>query len=510
MVRSLALTLLHFLWQGSLVALIGAGLRSRVCRDDVHARYRISCVLLVAMGLLPLLTFATQHWNPSPAAGVAISLEPAATELELSVSAGEASGSSHLQDWFPAIVITWLVGVTLLSLRLIWNWGLLVYFKHSFTEPLSEVWQEKATRMADRLRLTAPSFLQSSRLKSPIVFGWLRPAVVLPVVALSGLHPLQVEALLAHELLHLHRRDHLVNLAQMLLETLFFYHPGTWWISNAVRADRELCCDLEASRLVGDQRSYVQALARMEEIRQMSVPALSLGARDGELLNRIRMLMNFNPSRGDRNMIRSRFHSGAVAGVGSLLVIAVMTLGSIAPAVSHSDTASQKTQQDDAGRISVSVMQDGSIGLSARTSVGSIETLTSLLKELGVQFDVEHIDLASIANPDESQMAKVMEAVRSAGLEPRPAPTTSMESLQRVPAKLSVHLPQPDSVRIVVYNVQGGEVLTLYEGQSSQGDHSFTWDGKDSAGDPVGTGMYFVRVKVGENTGARMYKVLVE
>ena len=145
----------------------------------------------------------------------------------------------------------------------------------------------------------------------------------------------------------------------------------------------------------------------------------------------------------------------------------------------------QKVQQEnDAGRISVSVMQDGSMGLSAQTSVSSIETLTSLLKELGVQFDVEHIDVASIANPDESHTLKVMEAVRSAGLAPRPAPTTNMESPQRVPAKLLVHLPQPDSVRVVVYNVQGGEVLTLYEGQSPQGDYTFAWGWQGFSGQP--------------------------
>ena len=173
---------------------------------------------------------------------------------------------------------------------------MLSYFRRKFTEPLSEAWQETAIRLASRLKVSEPSFLQSRRLESPIVFGWLRPAVVLPVAALSGLHPTQIEALLTHELMHLHRRDHIVNAAQMLLETLFFYHPATWWISRLVRADRELCCDREAARQLGDRRSYLQALARMEEIRQSSVPILSVGIRDGELLNRVRMLISLHPS----------------------------------------------------------------------------------------------------------------------------------------------------------------------------------------------------------------------
>ena len=65
-VSSLALTLLHFLWQGALVVLIGSVLRWRVNREDVHLRYRISCGSLVLMGMFPLLTFMILHSGSPP------------------------------------------------------------------------------------------------------------------------------------------------------------------------------------------------------------------------------------------------------------------------------------------------------------------------------------------------------------------------------------------------------------------------------------------------------------
>ena len=64
-----------------------------------------------------------------------------------------------------------------------------------------------------------------------------------PVSALAGLTPRQVEAILAHELAHIRRHDYVVNLLQTVVETLLFYHPAVWWLSHRIRVERENCCD---------------------------------------------------------------------------------------------------------------------------------------------------------------------------------------------------------------------------------------------------------------------------
>ena len=76
-----------------------------------------------------------------------------------------------------------------------------------------------------------------------MVVGWLRPVILLPASALTGLAPSQLEAVIAHELAHIRRHDYLVNLFQTTVETLLFYHPASWWISRQIRAEREHCCD---------------------------------------------------------------------------------------------------------------------------------------------------------------------------------------------------------------------------------------------------------------------------
>jgi hypothetical protein len=131
--------------------------------------------------------------------------------------------------------------------------------------------------------------LPTDRVDSPSVIGWLRPVILAPVGVLSGLAPQQVEALLAHELAHVRRHDYLVNVLQGIAESLLFYHPAVWWISNQIRTEREHCCDDLAVEASGDVLVYARALAALESMRPAHFRA-ALSANDGSLLRRIRRL----------------------------------------------------------------------------------------------------------------------------------------------------------------------------------------------------------------------------
>ena len=117
-----------------------------------------------------------------------------------------------------------------------------------------------------------------------MVIGWLRPAILVPVAALSGLAAPELDAILAHELAHIRRHDYLVNIFQCVVETLVFYHPATWWISRVIRHERENCCDDIAISTCRDRRVDARAL------KGLRVPAfpLSPAASGGNLLARIR------------------------------------------------------------------------------------------------------------------------------------------------------------------------------------------------------------------------------
>ena len=130
-------------------------------------------------------------------------------------------------------------------------------------------------------------FRVSARVASALVFGWLKPVIVLPAAALGRLTEAEIEALLAHELAHVVRCDFLVNLLQTVAECVLFYHPLVWWVSARMREERELCCDDFAVAVCRDEVLYSKALLRLEELRME--PALA--ATGGRLALRIRRLL---------------------------------------------------------------------------------------------------------------------------------------------------------------------------------------------------------------------------
>jgi uncharacterized protein (TIGR03435 family) len=121
------------------------------------------------------------------------------------------------------------------------------------------------------------------------MFGWLRPVILLPPSALTGLQPDELEAVIAHELAHVLRHDYAINVLQSVVETILFFHPMTWWISSQIRTERELCCDRVAVNVCGRPRDYAQALLKLARI-QTAPRQPGLAAAGGPLLHRVQLL----------------------------------------------------------------------------------------------------------------------------------------------------------------------------------------------------------------------------
>jgi DNA-binding NarL/FixJ family response regulator len=80
----------------------------------------------------------------------------------------------------------------------------------------------------------------SSQIAGPMLIGVIKPLILIPTGLVNRLSPRHMEMVLAHELAHLYRADHLVNLFQNIVETLLFYHPVVRWVSNQIRAERDI------------------------------------------------------------------------------------------------------------------------------------------------------------------------------------------------------------------------------------------------------------------------------
>jgi hypothetical protein len=119
-----------------------------------------------------------------------------------------------------------------------------------------------------------PRLAWCARLVTPCVVGVIRPAILLPASLASGLSLEQLDAILAHELAHVRRRDHWVSLLQRLIEAFLFFHPAVWIISARIRAEREHCCDDLALAAVGGP-GHDETTQAAEERQRWSMPMRS-------------------------------------------------------------------------------------------------------------------------------------------------------------------------------------------------------------------------------------------
>jgi beta-lactamase regulating signal transducer with metallopeptidase domain len=201
-----------------------------------------------------------------------------------------------LRDVIRWLVVAWLAGVVVLSLRLLGGWHRLGSVRTQ-ASPAATIWQARLAGIAERLGIhTAVRLLESFQIDAPCAIGWLKPVVLVPSAMLCEMAPAQLEAILAHELAHIWRNDYLVNLLQSVIEAVLFYHPAVWWISSRIRAERENCCDDLAIRMCGSRTDYARALMSLEDLR-VSQMHLVPAATGSPLLARVRRIIVQAPTR---------------------------------------------------------------------------------------------------------------------------------------------------------------------------------------------------------------------
>ena len=311
-------TVMHALWQGIVIGiLVLAALRST---PDLTARSRhaISILGLLAFFITGIVTFGSLLAAPSPFQPAGESnTEPAvfssvsgatespatmdpATTLSPSMADQTAlpvdSVSTMAFEIAPFVGWTWVLGVGLLSLRLVRQWIVVQRLRLDHTAQPDDRWIDMFDALKRRLVLDSNIRMFVSRaVDSPMVVGWIRPVVLVPVSAFTSLTPDQLQTILAHELLHISRRDHVFNMLQGFMEIALFFHPVTWWLSRQIRIERENCCDDDALTIAGSPRSLAEALLILETLRSGHPnPKSILAATGGSLMHRVSRLFASN------------------------------------------------------------------------------------------------------------------------------------------------------------------------------------------------------------------------
>lgn len=322
LVARIGWTLLHSLWQIGLTS-IALFVVLRALRDySANLRYVIAVSALLLSVFLPVYTFVqistpTQiHESESAAARsdailkreVAGSSDVALVKNTEQASSENGGGmSGRFMDVFiwmnrgvagvlPFAVIAWLLGVMFFSVRLGGGLFQLGGYRTKGSERPDECWQLVFERLCDISGVTQTvRFLSSEFIHTPVAIGILKPIIIIPTSLFLQLSPRELETIIAHELIHIRRLDPLVNLGQCIVEAVFFYHPGTWWISTQIRREREFAADAAVLGIFEDSHiTYARALANLEEVRlrtNQDTPRYSTAANGGNFMQRIQRIL---------------------------------------------------------------------------------------------------------------------------------------------------------------------------------------------------------------------------
>jgi beta-lactamase regulating signal transducer with metallopeptidase domain/tetratricopeptide (TPR) repeat protein len=323
--QTLGWILINFLWQGTLLALALKAVLTAMRRQRAALRYWTAAATLLLLIVVPVLTFLMPREAPAPirsqasqaGIGPAINLYPTPPEANVDGATATfippaATSPNHSDSaiWSPDrmrelparlpeallswIAAFWILGFVVMGIRVLGGViqaNRLKKGARAFNDGDDIRLPDVEAGTAGRVRL-----LESARIAVPTVIGWLRPAVIFPAgVAMQSSH---LQALLAHELEHVRRRDYLVNLLQTAVEALLFFHPAVWWVAARMRLERECCCDDAAVKSCGDLRVYLRALSEAEHRRSDTRLALALSGTS--LLHRIGRLTEMRSIKSSR------------------------------------------------------------------------------------------------------------------------------------------------------------------------------------------------------------------
>ncbi len=288
---------MHSLWQAMLVALLMAGAMILLQKRPARVRYVLANGSLLLVILLACYTFASIYYGGTDEKVSATLL--GGTEVGVATENFQTSFWAIFETYFnehmPLIVVIWLMGMVLFLLRMLGGLAYVEYLKNRFTREMPENWQLQLKQLINKLSLKREvRILESALVTVPMVIGWVKPVILIPVGAVNGLTADQAEAVLAHELAHISRHDFLINILQSIVEVLFYFNPAIWWISAVIRSERENCCDDIALELCNNRLVYAKALVAIEEQNQVKVPGMALAFSNGkkQTLNRIRRILN--------------------------------------------------------------------------------------------------------------------------------------------------------------------------------------------------------------------------
>jgi bla regulator protein blaR1 len=285
-------------WKSALIAgaalVLAYALRSRAAADRaLILRIGVTMLLLLPLIALALPALPIEAWAaPEPAAMLPVHYIPGLeAQLPQAMAAGlQPAAPTIWDDPTPLVLLAYLGGLAMVGGRLLAGLVLLRRWTRDAKPVTCPEWLAAFERTragapnCDRLRLLA-----SDTVPSPLSWGLFRPAILIDPDTLAD--PRDADAILAHEVAHVARRDWLALMLTRIAAALFWFNPVVWLLEREIVQQAEEAADCEAAAHVEPAR-YAQTLLSWAQIAGRALPANSIAPKDSALGRRVRAILD--------------------------------------------------------------------------------------------------------------------------------------------------------------------------------------------------------------------------
>jgi len=325
----------NHLWHSTFFALAAGALTLVLRKNQARARYWVwltaSLKFLLPFSLLIRLG-SRLPWQGVPAdanAGFYWAMEQVSQpfsrpEQPAIFPATSMQVSSGPIDLLPTLLaVAWLCGLVVVLLEWFARWQRLSTMVREAV-PMHEGREVEALRRLERVAgATKPLDMRLSEGSlEPGVFGIFRPILLWPHGISQRLGDAHLEAILAHELRHVQRRDNLAAALHMIVEAIFWFHPLVWWLEARLAEERECACDEQVLELGNKPSVYAESILKTCEFCVESPLACVSGVTGADLKKRIVRIMS---QRSAENLSFGR--KLLLAGLGAVAITLPVVLG---------------------------------------------------------------------------------------------------------------------------------------------------------------------------------------
>jgi TonB family protein len=360
------LWLANHLWQSTLYLAAAALIVRLLKQQDARWRYAIwlSASFKFLLPFAVLIAMGSRLPHPAaPTVTVSVAVQTMSQPFTPAhQSATDPRGVSTLIAWLTGgralqlFGALWVIGcAALVSVRIVRRRHLLTLLRRSVALSGGRE-RESLERMQQQLGISTPVRLQSSESwLEPAVVGVLRPTILWPSLLTQRLTDRELDAIFAHELLHVRRRDNLTAAVHALLETVFWFHPALWWLETRLLTERERACDEAVVRLGNEPHTYARSILKVCNFCLRLPASAAAGVTGADLNQRVEDIMNARPVSTLNVARKMLLIATGLAFLGGPVVVGSLQAESKAPAMIPSVPAAARTAivaQTSTGRVS--------------------------------------------------------------------------------------------------------------------------------------------------------------